>query len=103
MTGPERSRPQLDAEAGIDQIEQDIEHTRQELGDTVNALSHKLDVKGRVQDKAVDTKDHVVERASTVVHAVTDERHGVRPVVPAIAALTVVVGVLVWQRRRASR
>ncbi|MHA3024199.1 DUF3618 domain-containing protein [Mycobacterium sp. BMJ-28] len=103
MTGPEHARPELDAEAGIDEIQQDIEHTRQELGDTVHALSHKLDVKGRVQNKAVDAKDHVVERASHAVHAVTDERHGVRSVVPAIAALAVVAGVLVWRRRRAGR
>jgi hypothetical protein len=111
MTEPEQPRPELTSDASLNEIEKDIERTRDELGDTVNALSHKLDVKGRVQDKAAETKDHVVDRArdtkaaavhkaSDAVAAVTDGRHAVRPIIALTAAVAAVAGIVIWQRRR---
>ncbi len=42
-----------------DQIQQDIEQTRQELGDTVEALARKADVKTRARHKLEETKASV--------------------------------------------
>ena len=38
-------------------IRADIERTREEMGDTVDALGYKADVKSRAKDKMTDTKD----------------------------------------------
>ena len=43
--------PEPGPDAGIDDIQADIEHTRKELGETIEALSAKADVKGRVKQK----------------------------------------------------
>ena len=40
-----------------DRIRREIEATREEMGDTVDALSYKADVKSRAKEKVVDTKD----------------------------------------------
>ncbi|MGV0743405.1 DUF3618 domain-containing protein [Mycolicibacterium sp. XJ870] len=84
-------------DAGIDELQSDIEKTRSELGETVGALSDKLDVKGRVQDKAADTKHAVAERAHVATEAAKS-----KPVVPtaAIVALLAAIGFVWWWRRR---
>ena len=55
--------PEPGPDAGIDDIQADIEHTRKELGETIEALSAKADVTGRVKQKAADTKDRITEKA----------------------------------------
>ena len=45
-----------------DQIRREIESTRQELGDTVAALSAKTDVKAQAKQKIEDTKTTVAEK-----------------------------------------
>lgn len=40
-----------------DRIRQQIEETRSEMGDTVDALSYKADVKSRAKESLMDTKD----------------------------------------------
>jgi gas vesicle protein len=40
-------------------IRAEIEQTRAEMGDTVEALGYKADVKGRARDKVTDTKDRI--------------------------------------------
>jgi hypothetical protein len=42
-----------------EQIQADIEQTRQEVGDTVEALAAKTDVKARVQDRVEEIKANV--------------------------------------------
>jgi len=111
--------PEPGPDAGIDDIQADIEHTREELGETIEALSAKADVKGRVKKKAADTKDGITEKVyetkeialekahaaqSAARDAVTDNTGSVKPRVP-IAALIAAVAVLVvslvvWRRRR---
>jgi ElaB/YqjD/DUF883 family membrane-anchored ribosome-binding protein len=44
------------------QIEREIEQTRQELGDTVEALSRKTDVKAQARRKLEETKASVAEK-----------------------------------------
>jgi Protein of unknown function (DUF3618) len=48
MAQPDSLPPEPGPDAGLDDIQADVERTRKELGDTVGALSAKLDVKGRL-------------------------------------------------------
>jgi uncharacterized protein DUF3618 len=52
---------------GPEQIEHDIEQTREELADTVAALAEKTDVKSRAKDKVQDVKQTVVGKKDEVV------------------------------------
>ena len=83
--GPDPT-PEPGPDAGIDELQADIEKTRAELGETVGALSDKLDVKARAQ--------HTVAEARESVKA--------RPAVPVGVLVAVVagVGLLIWLRRR---
>jgi hypothetical protein len=45
-----------------EQIREEIEETRRELGDTVEALAAKADVKARVREKVVSTKDSAAQK-----------------------------------------
>ncbi len=80
MSTAEPNEPGRDA--GIDAIQADIERTRGEVGDTVNALTAKLEAKKNAVDKA---------------------RAAAKPslaVVASVAGATVIV--IVWWRRRSS-
>jgi hypothetical protein len=105
--------PEPGPDAGIDDIQADIEHTRKELGETIGALSAKADVTGRVKKKAADTKDRITEKAyetkeialekahvaqSAARDAVTDSTGSVKPGVPIAAAAIVAISVAVWRR-----
>ncbi len=87
MAGPEQ-RPAADAQ-GIAELTEDIERTRAAMGETVSALSDKLDVKKQAQQKVADTKDKM---------------GAVRPALPAsaaaVATVTILLGIIVWRRRR---
>ena len=67
--------PKPGPDAGIDDIQADIEHTREELGETIEALSAKADVKGRVKQKAADTKDRITEKAHESRDVVVEKAH----------------------------
>jgi len=92
-------------------IRADIERTRAELGDTVEALAAKTDVKARAQDAAHAAKVRVQDSVAETAHAVADEAKQVRQViarrpVPAAAvagAAAAVTALLVLLGRRASR
>ena len=45
-----------------EEIREDIEATRQELGDTVEALAAKADVKARMRDKFASTKQSAAQK-----------------------------------------
>lgn len=47
-------------------IRADIERTRDEMGDTVDAIGYKADVKSRTKDKIADTKDRITGKVSDV-------------------------------------
>lgn len=74
-----------------EQIEADIERQREELATTVNQLQAKLDVKARAREKAVQLK----ERATTA-----DGKPRPDLTVAAAAAVALLVGLVVWRRRR---
>ena len=52
-------------------IEQQIEDTRERMGDTVAAISHKADVPGRVRESVTDKTHAVTGKLSSAKHAVT--------------------------------
>lgn len=107
MAGPD-DRPELKEGASVEEITEDIERTREEVGETVAALTDKLDVKGRAQQKAAETKERVADVAQTARHtavdAVTDDKGAVKPALPAaatvVATAAVLLGVILWRRRR---
>jgi gas vesicle protein len=47
-------------------IRADIERTRTEMGDTVEALGYKADVKSRAKDRISETKDRLTGKVSDV-------------------------------------
>jgi hypothetical protein len=72
------------------ELEADIERQREQLADTVDQLTHKLDVKAQAKERA----SHLADRATT-----SDGRP--RPeLVVGVVATAVLVGFLVWWRRR---
>ena len=118
-TDPTPLSPEPGPDAGIDDIQADIERTRKELGETIGALSAKADVTGRVQQKVADTKDRITEKAfetkdvvvekahaaqSAARDVVTDSTGSVKPGVPiaalVVAAAILAISVAVWRRRR---
>ena len=70
----------------IDDIRADIAATRAELGDTVAALSDRLDVKARAGHAIKEVRESLEERAATGVRVLRD--------VP-VAALVIGVGAAV--------
>jgi len=52
-------------------IREEIEETRSQMSETVDALGYKADVKSRVKDSISDKKDAVVEKADDLVHKIT--------------------------------
>lgn len=100
MTAPDPARPEPGPDAGIDDIQADIEQTRDELGDTVQALSNKLDVKERAKEKAVEAKDNVVDKADSLRHTATDNPKRTVPVVAVVLIGALTVGIVLWRRRR---
>jgi hypothetical protein len=95
MSQPESARPEPGPEANIDDIQTDIEQTRQDLGETVEALTAKMDVKQRTKDKAADTKEALVDKAHAMQHATIDDGRA-KVTVPVAAVAVVGVGALVW-------
>jgi MYXO-CTERM domain-containing protein len=74
-----------------DELREQIEETRAELGKTVEALAAKADVKARVKNKVSTGKEQVTEKMS-----------GVSPAKAGSLAAVVVVGLLagLWLIRR---
>jgi hypothetical protein len=78
----------------IDEIRADIEHTREELGDTAAALAERADVKARAHEKVEETKakmSHKVDEAKA-----QPQRLGLG----AAVAAGVLVGLVMLRRRR---
>jgi hypothetical protein len=72
------------------EIETDIERQRDHLAETVDQLSHKLDVKAQAKERAARLQDR----------ATTDSGKPRPEVVAGAVALVAVVAGLVWWRRR---
>ena len=104
MSQPDPIRPEPGPDADIGELQSDIEQTRKELGETVEELSAKLDVKQRTKDKAAEAKAAVVEKAHTVQHSVqhaTIDDGRAKLTVPVAAAIVVGAAAfwIYWRRR----
>jgi hypothetical protein len=51
-----------------DAIREAIDETRTDIAETIDALAHKADVKGRAAEKISEGKEHVRAKASDVSH-----------------------------------
>ncbi len=58
------------------QIRQEIEETRAEMGDTVDALAYKTDVKTRVKESISDKRERLIEQVQGTTHKVGEATPG---------------------------
>lgn len=108
--------PQPGKDATSDELEVDIKHTREQLGETIDALSQKFDLKAQARHTLQDANRRAVTRFQTArgraelvlaqaKDAATDAHGTLKPVVTVGAAVAVgtiaaVVVLVVWSRRR---
>lgn len=105
-------------EQTAEEVEAHIARTREDLAETVDALSAKLDVKTRAREQVRQTTDRAAtglrtgrDRAAAATasgrDALTDDAGDLRPVVPAAGAAVgvalVALAVLAVRRRRRRR
>lgn len=110
---PDGSEP--DAGLSADELQADIERTREQLGNTVDALSEKLDVKAQTRHKMESLKQGGAAKAEAVRarggeaatkarNAATDgqgkPKTGVLAGAAASAAAVLAAGIAVVRRRR---
>lgn len=76
-----------------DQIEAEIQATRAELSETVDALSAKLDVKSRAQHRVDDVK-HQVQTTMTDPDERADALKQAAPVLAGVAVVAILLGLL---------
>ncbi|HEV7212836.1 MAG TPA: DUF3618 domain-containing protein [Blastococcus sp.] len=91
-TGP--GAPDVSGPTDVDTLTAEIEATRAQLGRTVDELSSRLDVPARARESAARAKDTAVETYRESPPVVIGG---------ALALVGVVVGLVVWRRKRATR
>ena len=62
----------------VQQVEQEIERTREQLGETVEQLAAKADVKGRARAKAAEVSERVKSKTSQAQNEVASGAENVR-------------------------
>jgi ElaB/YqjD/DUF883 family membrane-anchored ribosome-binding protein len=72
----------LSEEKDQEQLQREIEETRAELGDTVDALAQKADVKARVSEKVEQRKAALRERQEDIKGKVNEARERVSHTTP---------------------
>ncbi len=86
------------SEQETEQLRRDIERTRAELGATVEALSHKTDVKAQARARAEQAKVQAREKAELAKRQAQE-----KPAIPIAAGIGVaIMALLVIRRRRRS-
>ena len=91
-----------------ERLRAEIEHTREQLGETVQALTHKVDVPARAKEKLQQTREAAQDRARQVAEPVL---HGGEQAIvavrrrpmPAAAVAVLAVLLLGWLLRRRLR
>ncbi len=87
------------AEPTDEDLRHDAELTRQELAETVVALGHKADVKGRIQDAGDGLVDKLPDPVATKVRPVVDTATR-KPMIPIASLLALLIALKVWLSRR---
>ncbi|MFF8012780.1 DUF3618 domain-containing protein [Streptomyces sp. NPDC007929] len=67
MTQPPHDEPTARSQ---EELREQVEHTRQELGDTVQALADRADVRTRAREKAVAVGEQARAKATQLAHTV---------------------------------
>jgi hypothetical protein len=80
---PSTGSPEVTGARDPEQIQNEIEHTREELGDTIEALAAKADVKAHVHERVQRTKASLPS-----------------PVVLGAVAAVVVAGLVAWRLKK---
>jgi ElaB/YqjD/DUF883 family membrane-anchored ribosome-binding protein len=62
MSDTDTPTPTPDRDRSPEEIRADIEETREEVGDTVEALAAKTDVKGQAQQRIADVKQNLHDK-----------------------------------------
>ena len=86
--------PAVSGPTDVDTLKAEIEATRAQLGQTVDELSARLDVPARARESAARAKDTAVETYRESPPVVIGG---------ALALVGVVVGLVVWRKKRATR
>lgn len=84
-------QPSTPSSPEIAELQSEIEETRAQLADTVDQLAAKADVKARAKEQVAELRDKATEPNGAPRPAV---------LVGAVAAVGLVVGLVVWRRRR---
>ncbi|WP_063736933.1 DUF3618 domain-containing protein [Streptomyces sp. RTd22] len=79
MTQPPHDEPTA---AGPEELREQVEQTRQKLGETVNALAAKTDVKGGAKEKAADVKRQAGAKAEELKTKAADAASQVQDKLP---------------------
>ena len=91
---PGHGAPDVSGPTDLDALKTEIEATREQLGKTVDELSSRLDVPARAKESAARAKDTAVE---------TYRESPPLVIGGALALVGVVVGLVVWRRKRATK
>ena len=84
-----------------EEIQEEIELQREQLAETVDQLTHKLDVKAQSKAKVEDVKAQTKVKVAEVKDLSTTDDGKPRPeVLGAAAAVVVGIALIVWLRRR---
>jgi Protein of unknown function (DUF3618) len=87
--------------SGEEEIQREIEQTRQRLGETVDELAAKADIKARAQATAAEAKERVQATAADVSgHVRRSELVQRRWPVALAAGVLIVASVAIWRWRR---
>ncbi|MFD9702055.1 DUF3618 domain-containing protein [Lentzea sp. NPDC059081] len=83
-----------------EQLQRDVERTRRELGETVEALAHKVDVPSRVKEQAHETVVRMTaatdQAISSLPDPVAEQVEKARRHPAAIAAVLIALIAAIW-------
>ena len=88
-----------------EELQRDVERTRRELGETVEALAHKVDVPGRVKEQAQETRLRMTAATNQAIDslpepvAVQVEKARRHPGAMAAALIALIVAIWAISRR----
>ncbi|MET7938122.1 DUF3618 domain-containing protein [Streptomyces sp. NPDC005322] len=82
-----------------EELREQVEHTRHELGQTVQALAARTDVKARAQEKATEVKEQAAVKAGELKAKAAEAGQANRVVLLAVATGAIVVW-LAFRRKK---
>lgn len=90
-----------------EKLQHDVERTRRELGETVEALAHKADVPGRVKEQAQETRLRMTAATDQAIDSLPEpvagqvEKARRHPGIIAAALIALIVAIWAISRRNA--